>query len=396
MADSRGSEGTVSIRRRRSASLLAFVALAALVAIALWRTSGPNTGELRAVVREPLGVMGTSCRLALTVRAQQRGREPTAALANAEATLRRAEALLSAYLNDSEIGRLNAAPAGATVPLSEEALIVLRAAERASHATQGAFDATVRPLIELWRECARRGSPPGEEELLAARSASRWEQLHLGETGVTKLAGSARVDLGGIAKGFGIDWALADLEAAGAAGGLVDIGGDLRVFGRPPTDELWRIGIRNPFGEGELARLRITNAAVCTSGNYARFVNIAGRRFSHILDPRTGRTADVAPAVTVVAPTAAEADVWATALSVLGREGFALLPAEVEALLVTGDAENPKIACTRKLSELLAESTAAIEVVSKGSDPVDSQEHAAPIHDAAPDRPYRTAQESNP
>jgi thiamine biosynthesis lipoprotein len=396
VADSAASEETVSVRRRRSVSLLAFAALAALVAVALWRTSEDNHGELRAVLREPVGVMGTSCRLALTVRAQREERKAAAALANAEATLRRTEALLSAYLTESEIGRLNAAAAGETVSLSDEALTVLRAAERASHTTRGAFDVTVRPLIELWRECARRGSPPSEEELLAARAASRWDQLRIGESGLTKLAASARVDLGGIAKGFGIDWALADLEAAGAAGGLIDIGGDLRVFGRPPTDEFWRIGIRNPFGEGELARLRITDAAVCTSGNYARFVDIGGRRYSHIVDPRTARTADAVPAVTVMAPTAAEADVWATALSVLGRPGFALLPAEVEALLVTGDAENPKIACTTKFRELLAESAAAIEVVSKGSDPVDLQEHAEPIGDAAPDRPYRTAQESTP
>jgi thiamine biosynthesis lipoprotein len=339
--------------------------------------------------------MGTSCRLALTVRAEQT-RAATQALAQAEASLRRTEALLSAYLTDSEIGRLNAARAGELVPLSDDVLAVLRAAESASRTTQGVFDVTVLPLVRLWRDCARRGRPPSEEELRVARAASHWEQLRTGEEGITKLAGSACVDLGGIAKGFGIDHALADLVATGAAGGLVDIGGDLRVFGHNAQGELWTIGIRDPFGEGELARLRLTNRAVCTSGNYARFVNVAGRRYSHILDPRTGWTADAVPAVTVVAPTAAAADVWATALSVLGRGGFELLPAGVEALLVTGDAKQPKIACTIAFREYLLEPPAFIEVVARGPDPLSLEKHAATSLETAPVRQPRVVQESTP
>lgn len=301
-------------------------------AVAIWVTSG---GAPVVLESHPTAVMGTDCQITAVMprRATPAGQ---AALRAAEAELRRVEALMSAWLADSEIARLNAAPAGTEVPLSIDSRRVLAASRQAWEASAGAFDITCRPLLELWKEAGRRGRLPSDAELAAARAESSWAMLRLTPGGATKTAPTACVDLGGIAKGYGIDRATDALRAAGCLGGLVDVGGDLRCFGRSPDGVTWRIGIRDPLGERLRETLHLTDRAVCTSGNYQRFVTIAGRRFSHIVDPRTGWPADRVPSVTVVAPTALEADPWATALSVLGFDGLSKLPAGVEALLVNG------------------------------------------------------------
>jgi thiamine biosynthesis lipoprotein len=205
----------------------------------------------------------------------------------------------------------------------------------------------------LWRQAGKRGRLPTEAELERARAASRWELIALTPTGAIKQAAGAGVDLGGIAKGYGIDRAVAALRGAGAIGGLVDVGGDLRCFGEAPHGQAWTVQVKDPFGGDPLGELRLRDAAVCTSGNYARFTEIEGRRYSHIVDPRSGVPADAVPSATVAAPTALSADIWATALSVLGRDGLARLPQGVEALLVVGSKEDFRVFCTAGFRDLM-------------------------------------------
>ncbi|NJN64881.1 MAG: FAD:protein FMN transferase [Acidobacteria bacterium] len=151
-----------------------------------------------------------------------------------------------------------------------------------------------------------------------------------------KSRGTARVDVGGNAKGYAIDLAVRAMQAAGARGGLVDVGGDLRFFGEAPDGVAWTIDIRHPDGRSVYRSLALTgDRAVCTSGNYARFAEIGGRRFSHIIDPRSGWPADATPSVTVIGPDTLTVDTWATALSVLGPEGLARLPENLDALILT-------------------------------------------------------------
>ena len=140
----------------------------------------------------------------------------------------------------------------------------------------------------------------------------------------------------------------------------MEVGGDIRCFGRSDSGGKWRIGIRNPFDPHSskmLAVLAIEEGAVCTSGNYFRFTEIDGRRYSHIVDPRTGQPVDAAPSVTVVGPTATAADGWATALSVLGPEGLSLLPkrAHVEAMMIIGDRNDWQVRMTPGFAGLLIE-----------------------------------------
>lgn len=316
--------------------------LAALVGLFVACQGSPDdqAGSLQVLVSEPVGIMGTQTRLAVVLPTAEvdRGKE---ILGAAEAELRRIEALMSTWIDKTEISRFNAAVAEEAVPLSADSLEVLNASRQLFDRTEGAFDVTCRPLIERWRLAGREGHLPAGEELAQVRQESAWSQVELSEQGARKMLDTTCVDLSGIAKGFAIDRALSILRRSEAAGGLVEVGGDLRVFGVGPEGDDWSVGIRNPVENRTWGEMRLSEGAVCTSGDYARFTEIDGQRYSEIIDPRTGHPAERASSVTVVAEDAMTADAWATALSVLGPEGLSLLPTDegVEALVVSGDGD---------------------------------------------------------
>jgi len=277
-------------------------------------------------------------------------------LADAESALRSVEAMMSAKLASSALGRLNAAKEDTELELPAELMGLLRTSSMIADATRGAFDVTCGPILQAWQRAGRERRMPTEEEIALALAASGWHNFELGRRGVRKLSARASIDLGGIAKGFGIDAAAAEMLRQGATDGLVDVGGDVRCFG-DRQGQGWTIGIQDPFGENLIATITISNAAVCTSGNYRRFVDIDGKRYSHIVDPRTGGPAEMTPSVTVVAPTATTADAWATALSVLGEQGLDLIDSEdgMEAMMVLGDPEDFEIVITPGFDSLFAQ-----------------------------------------
>jgi len=332
-----------------------------LVAAMLSACQGMPTSEeplLQVFVSEPVGVMGTRTSLAVVLPGEEanRGRD---ILSAAEAELRRIEALMSTWIDGSEISRLNAAAANESVALSADSQEVLRFARQLFDDTEGAFDVTCRPLIERWRRAGDEGQLPPEEELAERRQASDWSSIELSKQGARKSRNTACVDLSGIAKGYAIDQALSILRESGAAGGLVEVGGDLRVFGIGPEGEDWAIGIRSPFEDRAWGEIALTDGAVCTSGDYARYVEVDGQRYSEVIDPRTGRPARRVSSVTVVAGDAATADAWATALTVLGSEGVELLPTgeRIEALIVSVDeVGSHQVRASRGFADLLVSS----------------------------------------
>ena len=339
----------------RNKKLIGAVFIIAVIAVAvagMWRTHSQRAEGYVATVVHPQGVMGTTCTLAAVVPRGETVRSKDA-VRLAEAELRAVEAGMSTWLADSELSRLNAAGAGERVPLSPETLEVLHAAREAALRTDGAFDATCRPLVELWKRAGLRDRLPTEGQIDDARTTSHWDLIEFTDRGAVKHVSATCVDLGGIAKGYAIDRAIAALQEAGMAGGLVDVGGDLACFGRWLEGQPWSVDVKDPFREGALAKLSLPGGAVCTSGAYARFAVIEGMRYSHIIDPRSGRPADAAASVTVTAKTAMTADVWATALSVLGIDGLRLLPANVEALMILGSAEDHRLVCTPGFRDLL-------------------------------------------
>ena len=312
--------------KERLIGVTLILGLAVLVAVGKWRIEAGQAVRDISVVRRPHGVMGTVCTLAAVVPENelQAARD---ALVEAESRLRNAEARMSNWLDDSEVSRLNATGAGVVLPLSPEMRRVIDAARIAFEDTAGSFDITCRPQMDLWRRAGESGQLPGEVQRNTCRSDSNWELVQLTERGIIKRSDTVCIDLGGIAKGYAIDRAVDCLREAGVCGGMVELGGDLACFGRQADGQPWHVEIRHPHRLDSLARLHIVDRAVATSGNYERYTEIEGRRYSHIVDPRTCLPADAAESVTVVAPTAMTADIWATAISVLGVRGLTNLQA---------------------------------------------------------------------
>lgn len=245
------------------------------------------------------------------------------------------DAGMSTYREDSELNRLNRAPVGEWVDLPGPVLEVLGISQDVATHTQGAFDVTVGALVNLWG-FGPEGRPnrrPDAGQLEAA----------LAETGIAGLqvdgAGErARrqrdflVDLSGIAKGYGVDAVGRYLERQGIENYLVNIGGDLRAGGRYSAQRPWRIGVEQPHHRGAEdipLILPLENMAAATSGDYRNYFEEGGRRYSHILDPRTGEPISHRLAsVTVLHPSSTWADAYATGLLVLGTERALQVAAE--------------------------------------------------------------------
>lgn len=235
--------------------------------------------------------------------------------------------LMSDYLDDSEISRLNARSAGEPLKVAPETFACLQTAAAVSAASGGAFDITCRPLVQLWKAAGEDNTLPSDADIEAVLERVGWQKLKLDEAAqsVTKTVDDMQIDLGAIAKGYALDLAADAMQKAGATAGIVDVGGDVRAFGTQPETTTWRVGIRHPFSQGRFGVIDLDRGAVATSGVQQRFITIEGQRYSHIIDPRTGRPAEQAPSVTVIAPDGITADAWATAFSVLSlEEGRAL------------------------------------------------------------------------
>ncbi|MHC4789125.1 MAG: FAD:protein FMN transferase [Planctomycetota bacterium] len=222
---------------------------------------------------------------------------------------------------------------------SEHTLRVLRKSVAMYELSGGAFDVTYAPLRSLWRRAQREGRMPDRAALERALVAVGSGKLVFEDGGVQFAVEGMEVDLGGIAKGYAIDLAAEALRQAGARAGIVDIGGDLRLFGLPEPGGRWRISVRRPPGVERDWVLAVGPCAVATSGEYARGFRIGDRWLSHIVDPRTGRSVERMLSATVVAADAMSADALATAVSVLGEEeGGALVDSlpGVECMIMIG------------------------------------------------------------
>lgn len=226
------------------------------------------------------------------------------------------EGVISDRRDTSELSRLVAAADGRAHPVSADLFAVLERSVAVARETGGAFDVTVAPLIELWREARRSGELPSPRAVLAARRLVGWERIELDAAArsVRLRRRGTRLDLGGIGKGWACDEAVRALRAAGHPSCLVELGGDVSVGDPPPGRDVWRLGI----GEDGDPVLELIGAAVATSGDTEQSIVIGGVRYSHIVDPETGLGLTDGLQVTVVAPSGADADALASAISVMG------------------------------------------------------------------------------
>ena len=249
---------------------------------------------------------------------------------DAFARLHQLNGILSDYDPGSELRRLcDHAGEGEAVPVSDELWRVLSLSQTISERSGGAFDVTIGPVVRLWRRARRRGHLPSPQRLDAARQLVGYRYLRLDaqDQAVRLLKAGMRLDLGGIAKGFATDEALAVLGKHGIDRALVDAGGDVSLGAPPPGKPGWRIGIAPLEADGPPTRyLWLSRCGIATSGDTWQFVQIDGRRYSHIVDPRTGLGLSDHSSVTVIAGDCITADGLASALSVLGpKEGLKLI-----------------------------------------------------------------------
>ncbi|HKK70941.1 MAG TPA: FAD:protein FMN transferase [Candidatus Krumholzibacteria bacterium] len=293
----------------RSAAVLVVVALLA----------GPTTADgADRVVRYSVHTMGTIGTVAVVAD------DSLAALDDARAGLAAFAAVDRRFSNwdrRSEISRVNAALDAGPVRLSSEATTVIGTALRIAAESKGAFDPTVEPLVRLWGFLGGRPAVPDSTAVAEALERVGHERVRLDGHALTASADGVRIDLGGIAKGRAVDDAIAVLGRRGVENALVDVSGTMRALGRPTARPHWTLGIRDPeTDDAWFGQLRLDDDAVATSGNYEQFVARDGTRHGHVLDPRTGWSVQGLTSVTIVAPTALEADAWATAILALGSE----------------------------------------------------------------------------
>jgi len=287
--------------------------------------------DSRPATRATRPAMGTSVTITVLHRSERRARM---ALEAAYDAIERAEAALSAWRDSSEVSRLNR---DRTIVAGSDLQRVLTAARHYYELSSGAFDITVKPVLDVYRAIfADEDRAPTPAERDAARQAVGFE--HLTVTGnEVFLSGEAAIDLGGLAKGYIIDRAVAALRRSGIHDGLVNAGGDIRAFGSN-NGEPWRIALQNPRDRTDyLAVIALTDYAITTSGDYERYFD-PEREYHHIIDPRTGRSATALISATIIAGRAVDADALSTSVFVLGpEEGLALVErlAGVEALLIT-------------------------------------------------------------
>jgi len=250
--------------------------------------------------------------------------EPTAARAAAAGFDRIAslDASLTDYRTDSELMRLCAGAGGPARPVGPDLFVLLQRARGISEASGGAFDVSIGPVVRLWRAARSTGQPPDPAALAAARALVDYRAIILDRQSRTvRLAKPGMIlDLGGIGKGYAAQEALKILRARGHGRALVALAGDI-ALGDPPADQPgWSIALSGLGGESRLHHVRLANTCISTSGDREQFLEVDGRRYSHIINPGTAQGSTARAQITVISPDGATADALATAATLVPRE----------------------------------------------------------------------------
>ena len=329
-----------------------FSRLALLTALLVSIDAG-RFGAYAATLKDPRGAMGSKFEISAVHADPEKGR---AAIDAAYAEIERIEQLISEWRESSKVSEINRQAGVAPVEVPKELAHLVRRSLKVSVLTDGAFDITFHTVGRLWNFKSRSAPIPSSESIRAALVDTGYRHVVLDETKSTVFLDrkGTRIGFGAIGKGYAANRAVFVLKEHGVTGGVVNAGGDLVIFGTQEGGRPWRIGIANPLEKNRtFAWLETTEQAVVTSGDYENYIEVGGRRYSHILDPRTGWPVTELRSVTVVCPDGEVADALATGVSVLGVEkGLALVNRlnGVEAMLVDA---NGKIHFSKGLEAML-------------------------------------------
>ena len=271
--------------------------------------------------------------------------------------INRLDYLMSNYKKESVLSKLNKDASAEPTDCNKELASVIEQSLQYSDITDGAFDITIGPLMKKWGFFKKKGRIPGKEELESALESVSYKNIIIEEKTIKSLAKNpvtvktvffknpgTRIDLGGIGKGYAVDRAVSVLKQNGISSALINFAGNIYTFGTPPGKDSWVIGLQHPReSEGLLGTFEIKDKAVSTSGDYEKFFTIEGKRYSHIIDPRTGYPVKGIVSVTIVTGNATRADALSTGVFVLGLEkGIELIEqlSDVEGIIVYEDADS--------------------------------------------------------
>ena len=243
------------------------------------------------------------------------------------------------------------------MPITDKEIIdLVEVALQVCEKSDGAYDITIYPIIDLWGFFSDSPSVPLKETIDELLHETGYQNLMIVNGALVKINKKVKIDLGSIAKGYAISEALKVLKQAQIESALIDAGGDIYALGKY-NDKPWKIGIRNPRGEGVIGSLELSDMAVVTSGDYERFFEKDGVRYHHIIDPRTGYPTNELASVTVISQDMTLADAWSTAIFVLGKErGLKTVEdiKSIQTLLVSTEGEkfySPDMQVKTKLSK---------------------------------------------
>lgn len=265
------------------------------------------------------------------------------AIQAAFAEIDRLEAMISSWRPDSETSKINEAAGLAPVVVSPELFNLVRRSLKVSQLTGGAFDISFAGMGKLWDFKSANPIIPAPEVIQKALGHVDYRNIVLDPAARTVFLKhkGMRIGFGGIGKGYAANRAVFILKDHGIESGVVNAGGDLVAFGSEEDGQPWRVSVAHPRERNKIfARLRLTEQAVVTSGDYERFIMVDGKRYSHIINPKTGYPAHELVSVTIICPDAELADALATATFVLGpKKGLALINGlkHIECILVDVD-----------------------------------------------------------
>ncbi|MCK4938004.1 MAG: FAD:protein FMN transferase [Methanosarcinales archaeon] len=273
-----------------------------------------NDTNSTAIITESRQMMGTI----VTIEIIDTNNDAQDAINNAFYEIYRIEGLMSTYDPGSEISILNTK--GKLDNASEDFIYIIKHSLYYGDISKGAFDITIKPILNLWKSKISAGEFPTEQEINETLLLVNYSNISINDDTVSFKTDGMSITVDGIAKGYAVDQAVAVIKNSGYSSGFVNAGGDGMYFGTKPDGSKWKVGLRNPEDKSEsVVIMEISDMAVATSGNYERYFNESAR-LSHISDPRTGISSDGLMSATVIANSAMEADTLATAVFVLGPE----------------------------------------------------------------------------
>ena len=300
----------------------------------------------RRIVQQTKVLMGTTIQIKVSIARGENTKKTRGAIDKAFREIRRIEDIFSVYKPESEISRINKLRKNEKLQISSDAFSLIQRSLELSEKTEGAFDITVKPLVDLWDKAKHVKRAPSDKEIRSALDHVGYKNIVLDKQTSTILfkREEMSLDFGAIAKGYATDMAVKVLKDSGINNAVIRAGGNIYCLGSKSEKEMWRVGAQHPRDKNRIfLQIKLKDEAIDTSGDYEKYFMLDGKRYSHVIDPRGGYpVGDVVVSSTVITSDAATADALATAFLILGSKGVTIAESMngVDAILVFKRGDN--------------------------------------------------------